>query len=162
MWIQLQKYLQTGAKLLFPYTPYFVIGLILIVIFTFSMRAIKEKREKKRLQRERLEKERSFTLPDRENSFVRERLNGVLREKRETDDKKIFAVDGEKLRLEYVRGLISKTKASPISAADRLEINRLSKRITEIVSQELLTLRETYELSDCFLSVIRLAAKYAV
>lgn len=147
---------------LFPYTPLILVVLLLAVIIVAAVKSAAEKRAKKRLRKERMEKERAFTLPDRENTFVRERLDGVLTPRITDDGNAKYDVSAEKMRLEHVRRLIAKTKATNLSAADRLEINRLSKRITEIASKELLTLQETYELSDHFLAALKLAAKYAV
>ena len=143
--------------------PFFTVIFLCMVGVWFlflSIKRIQRKNRERKIEKLRREKERAFTLPDRENTFVRERLNGVLSQKIE-DDVARYDVSKERLRLEYVRRLLSKIKAMQISVADRLEANRLSRTITEQASKEKLTLQETYVLNECFLSVLKLAAKYA-
>lgn len=102
-----------------------------------------------------------FTLPDRENSFVRDRLKGTLCPQEEKEQPTSTLKDFD-LRLEYTRKTISKLKASELTPADRLEVNRISKAVTFYALKNVLSPSEMRSLNDCFARLLKLTAKYAV
>ncbi len=132
----------------------FVVGglLFLLLSFTLFMRRQRKKRAAlKEGQKRRLE----FTLPDRKNEYLRQRLDGVLKAREEERSE-------SGVKLEYVRGLLARLKAAPLAAVERLQTEELSKQITFYSSKEGLTAEEKRGLGDCFSALINLAAKYGV
>lgn len=105
----------------------------------------------------------SFTLPDRENSFVRERLKGELapEEGRKSQSAAVLMKDLD-VRLDYTRKTVAKLKALELTPADRLEVNRISKTVTFYALKNALSPSETRALNDCFSRLLKLTTKYAV
>ena len=99
-----------------------------------------------------------FTLPDKENSFIRERLQTTLLQKEHTEED-FSPLD---LQMEYVRKSIQKLKSAKLSPADRLAVENYSRIITAYMSAEKLSAQELCALNDVFSSLLKLSAKYAV
>lgn len=88
-------------------------------LFYLFLLLVLKKKEKDRLRREKkLQESRQamFTLPDRENTFVRDRLNTSLQaageEKSEGEE---YDLEESKLRLNHVREMLAKLKSAPLS-----------------------------------------------
>lgn len=122
---------------------------------------IRKKRRAERFERRR--KEFTYSLPDRENLFVRERLKGPLQNAEEAKKTNVAVpIKSLDLRLDYTRKTITKLKAENLSPADRLEVNRISKAVTFYALKNALDPTETRALNDCFARLLKLCAKYAV
>lgn len=126
--------------------------LFLLLSFAFFMRRQRKRKAAAGEGRRRL---LEFTLPDRKNNYLRERLDGVLKAREEERSE-------AGVKLEYVRGLLARLKAAPLAAVERLQAEELSKQITFYSSKEGLTAEEKRSLGDCFSALINLAAKYGV
>jgi hypothetical protein len=98
-------------------------------------------------------------LPDRENDFLRERLQTGLKisPKGESVAK---GVQNAELRLEYARSMLMKIKATQLSASDRLETENLSRLLTEYALSS--AKDNVREVGECLMKILKLAAKYAV
>lgn len=146
-----------------------VLGVLLITsgaLFYLCLLLILNKKEKERLRREKKlqeSREEIFTLPDRENTFVKDRLNTSLQavgeEKRDAEE---YDLEESRLRLNHVRGLLTKLKAAPLSPGDRLEIEGISRLITLYATKNLLSAKEIRDLNDCLSAVLKMTAKYAL
>ena len=105
----------------------------------------------------------SYTLPDRENSFVRDRLRGPLvpeeESKKQTTTVLMKDLD---LRLDYTKKTVAKLKSLELTPADRLEVNRISKTVAFYALKNALSPSETRALNDCFARLLKLTTKYAV
>ena len=99
-------------------------------------------------------------MPDRENAFLRDRLNGPL--KPQTGDTPEFNPLEARLEFSHAEKLLSKVKASPLTPADRLETQALARRLTGLMEKDRLTKGEVSALNDCLLELLKTAAKYAV
>lgn len=111
--------------------------------------------EKKRKSREE-GKALLFTLPDKENLFIRERLNTSLSPKEE----QYFS--SSDLQMEYMRKCIVKLKGAKLSPADRLAVENYSRIITAYMSAEALSAQELRGVNDTFSALLKMSAKYAV
>ena len=120
----------------------------------------------RRMKIERFKKatrEFSFTLPDRENSFVRDRLRGELAPESENKTQSSAVLMKDLVaRLDYTRKTVAKLKALELTTADRLEVNRISKTVTFYALKNALTPSETRSLNDCFARLLKLTTKYAI
>ncbi len=123
-----------------------------------------KKRRRARIERyQKSDRAVQFTLPDKENSFVRDRLKGTLKSEEERKKQENFTpLKDLDIRLDYTRKTITKLKASPLTPADRLEVNRISKTVTFFALKNALSPSETRSLNDCFARLLKLCAKYAV
>ncbi len=120
----------------------------------------------KRMKIERLKKvtrEFSFALPDRENSFIRERLRGELRPQQEKKSQSdaVLMKDLD-VHLDYTLKTVAKLKTLELTPADRLEVNRISKTVTFYSLKNALSPSETRSLNDCFSRLLKLTTKYAI
>lgn len=146
-----------------------VFGILLIALeslFYLFLLLVLKKKEKDRLRREKkLQESRQamFTLPDRENTFVRDRLNTSLQaageEKSEGEE---YDLEESKLRLNHVREMLAKLKSAPLSPGDRLETEGISRLITLYATKNLLSAKEIRDLNDCLSAVLKMTAKYAL
>ena len=145
-----------------------IYGLILVTLgsFVYLLLSVSLKwKTEKRAKKEKLVQERRkavFTLPDRENSFVRDRLNGSLRVEEEAVNEREYNLEDGKLRLNHVRDMLTKLKAAPLSAGDRLETEEISRLITLYATKERLTAKEIRDLNDCLSAILKMTAKYAL
>ena len=124
----------------------------LMLTFLFFVRRLRKRRKAVGAARKR---SLEFTLPDRKNEYLRERLNGALKAREEERSE-------TGVNLEYVRALLAKLKAAPLAAVERLQAEELSRQITLYCSKDGLTAEEKRGLSDCFSLLINLSAKYNV
>lgn len=135
----------------------FFLSLILFIIF------VKARKKSRRETYEKADREFKFSLPEKENSFVRDRLKGDLQDAEESK-KQSSAVQIKDLdvRLDYTRKTLAKLKASSLTPADRLEVNRISKTVTFYALKNALSPIETRALNDCFSRLLKLCAKYTI
>lgn len=119
--------------------------------------AIVRGKEKKRLALARKRKQEEYLLPNRGNSYLRARLNTVLRTG-DIDD----SLPQEPLRLAHAKQLLSQVKAKELSTAERLQIQDMEKLFSVYLQKESLRAEEIRLLSDSFAALLKLAAKYAV
>ena len=104
-----------------------------------------------------------FTLPDRENTFVRDKLNTSLRcDTLGREAPADYDLEAEKLKLTYVRSLLTSLKKAPLSMGDRLEVNGVSQKITRYALKNKLTSEETRDLNDGFSLLLKMSAKYSI
>jgi hypothetical protein len=147
-----------------------VYGLLLLVIGSFfyllllAFLKIKETRRARREKRARESRQAMFTLPDKENSFVRDRLNTSLHVEEEVTDgaQREYDMDESKLRLNHVRDMLAKLKAAPLAPGDRLESEEISRLITLYATKNRLTAKEIRDLNDCLSAILKMTAKYAL
>lgn len=105
-----------------------------------------------------------FTLPDKENSFVRDRLNTALRANadEEITPKKNYDMEEGICSLNHVRDMLGKLKTTPLTPGDRLEAEGISRMLTLYATKNRLTAKEVRELNDCLASILKMIAKYGV
>lgn len=139
-----------------------LLGLSLISYVALGVIWTKNKKRAKAKRWKDTEKEYRFTLPQQDNTFIRERLNGALKQDEKTRPQDAVLLKDMDLRLDYTRKTIAKLKASALSPADRLEVNRISKTVTFFALKNALSPVETRSLNDCFARLLKLSAKYAV
>lgn len=101
-----------------------------------------------------------FTLPERENSYVRARLHTALR----TDGLQNTQEAREEFTvcLGYARELLAKVKGAPLSQAERLELEELEKLFALYFCKPKWTAYELRTVNDGCSRLLKLSAKYAV
>ena len=136
-----------------------IFGGALYLLLFFTLTIIK-KRKEKNAERQAYARRLQYTLPDRENSYVRTRLNTVLRveeppETRATIAQKYF-------RLEHARNLLRAVQEKPLSAVERLETDELSALFSLYAKKEKINSDDLQMLNDAFSRVLKLSAKHDV
>lgn len=116
-------------------------------------KAWRKKREAKETSLKRLE----YTLPDKENSFIRERLNTVL---------KTGENEGEKaetyFRFVHACKLLAKVREKPLSTAERLETDEIDALFKAFLKKEKWNFEDVRIVNEAFARILKLSAKYAV
>ena len=136
---------------------FFALLLIMAHLLFHIRKAWKMRKERKKRQREEADRRARFVLPDRDNTFVQERLHTALQSLPiEPGEKK------EEFRFDYARKLLTKLKNAPLSVTERLQADDLEKTLGFFLQKERLQADEIRLISDAFAAVLKLAAKYAV
>ena len=130
----------------------------LCLLFVFWLR---EKHAQK--QRRFAEKCRDlkYTVPDRENNYVRTRLQTTLShphiESAEIKDDKTPI-----LHLEYVKKLLVSIRNAPLSMTERLETEDMATLFNAYLCKSKWTAEDVRAVNDLFSRLLKLSAKYAV
>lgn len=121
-----------------------------VVLFARSLRRMR------RLKRCKTHRNSEFTLPNRRNSYLRERLQTVLCE--ENEEKAWDAgVCGD-----YAQELLAKLKGVGLSTVDELRVNELAKGLNLLLMKGKLTAAEQADLNVSLSALLKIAAKYEV
>ncbi len=119
-----------------------------------------KKREKvRKINGEKVARQLLFTLPDKENSFLKDKLKTTLRGEKEAY---YFDLTTEKIKWEYLQELLRKLSGKQLSLGERVNVEAVENRIRELTNKDRLSDEEVKEMGDGFLSIVKLAGKYAV
>ncbi len=124
-------------------------------LFLSGLLGIKKRVAERRAKRAELRRRLQFTLPDKENVFVRTRLNTVLKPEEESGEE-------PPLKLAYASALLKKLKEAPLSPAERLQANELENAFSLYLQKEGWTTGDLRAVNDLCSFLIKLSAKYAV
>ena len=125
----------------------------LFIFYLFSLISRRRKRRKN------ADREVEFTLPDRENTFVRSRLSTVLnREFCEAERRE------EKLAIEFSQALkmLDKILIAPLSAAEKIEVGQMQSDLRAFEEKETFSVKEVLSINEKFARLLKLSAKYNV
>lgn len=125
----------------------------LFIFYLFSLISRRKKRRKS------ANREVEFTLPDRENTFVRSRLSTVLNRefcKAERQE--------EKLAIEFSQALkmLDKISIAPLSAAEKIEVGQMQSDLHTFEEKQTFSVREVSSINETFARLLKLSAKYGV
>ncbi len=143
----------------------FFIGICYAVVIGLEM--LRQKREIRRKNRAQILRKLQFTLPEKENRYVKDRLNTALRTAKEVDKKEKVGLleEGEKneiVRLEHVRKLLVRIKDAPLTKAERMEAEEMSRMFSAYMRKEKWTSGDVRIMNELFAALLKIAAKYAV
>ncbi len=125
-------------------------------LFIFSLFSLLSRRRKRRKNANR---EVKFTLPDRENTFVRARLSTVLnREFCQAQRQE------EKLAIEFSQALkmLDKISIAPLSAAEKIEVGQMQGDLRAFEEKQTFSAKEVSSINEKFARLLKLSAKYGV
>ncbi len=114
-----------------------------------------KERKKSRAERARRLK---FTLPDRENSYVRARLNTAL----QAEDKAVEGFEPAYLRLGYVRKMLAKVQEATLSPIERLDVEEMSGLLALYTAKEKWSAEDRKAVNEVFSRLLKLSAKYEI
>lgn len=145
-----------------------------IACFVLSLAlACSNAREKAKKRRAQCARRVEYTLPDKDNSYVRARLSTTLRvPENETEytptqargDEPEYAktANREAVRLGYARKLLAQVKAAPLTPAERLETEEISRLFAFYLAKEKWNAAEVRAVNDLFSCLLKISAKYSV
>lgn len=122
--------------------------------------ALKAKIKTRRERRLKTERQLQFTLPEKDNSFIRARLNTVL--KSENEQETVQEPQAIDFRLGYAKQLLMKLKEQKLSTADSLKREEFSALIGAYANKLQCTASDLRTLNDALAGLLKLSAKYAV
>lgn len=118
----------------------------------------KERSRERKRQRARVERQLRYTLPDRENSYVRTRLNTALHVKEEPEEE----TEPTPVRLEYAQELLCRVKNAPLTAAERLQTEEMETQFALFVKKADWTANDVRCTNELCAALLKLSAKYSV
>lgn len=135
-----------------------LVSSVFYLLLQFTLSA-KEKKRLRRLQREELRRQLIYTLPEKDNSFIRERLNTVLQSEPsavpETESSLQFSFG-------YAKKLTAKLKEAPLSLAERVQADEMAKAFALCEGKNRWSAEDARRLNDTFSALLKLSAKYNV
>ena len=145
-----------------------LIGMLFLCLLGYLSIAVcnvVQKIKRRRVARSALERKVKYTLPDWENSYLRARLNTVLRPETEMEGEEwgeeTFVME-DRLRLTHARALLCKVREAALSPADRLQTEELGKTLSLYVKKGRFATGDLRLLNDTLSALLKLSAKYEV
>lgn len=131
-------------------------GLYLLLCFALSIKKKVRARKKKRKELRKI----TYTLPEKDNGYVRDRLHTALQinEKECEDDPKTQI----RLRLGYAKSLLEKLKSGTLTFVERAEVGELSRILSLYTEKEEWSRKEVQTVNDLFMRLLKLSAKYEI
>ena len=137
-------------------------GYLFTLVTIEIVAAVKRRRERRREILRKLQ----YTLPDRDNAYVRARLNTALGSAalQEEERGQVCVEEGktENIRLEHVRKLLARLKEAPLTKAERLETEEMSKIFTAFLSKPQWTAADVRLVNEMFSCLLKMSAKYSI
>lgn len=123
-----------------------------------TMSAWKEKIRLKKALKEQAKRTLQFTLPDKENAFIRERLQQALN----TTDAENTQKAQTCFEFLYAQKLLVKISEKALNTPERLEILEMQKFFSAHLQQPTWNVNDVRAVNDCFSRILKLSAKYEV
>ena len=102
-----------------------------------------------------------YTLPEKDNSYVRARLNVALKSQPcEGSEGMHGETIKEKVRAEYIKQLLARLQDSPLTKAERLELQENAKLFSVYIQKTDWSAEDIRTINDIFSYLLKLAAKY--
>ena len=151
---------ESGAKVCRAFTFMGAGSAYVLLYIAFCLKERKEERKKRRAQ---ILRKMQFTLPDRDNTFVQDRLKTALQppEKKQSPCQ-AEQTQNQAMKLEHVRKLLSKLKEAPLTKAERIETEEMSKMFCAYLHKNKWTSEDVRAMNELFSSLLKMASKYAV
>lgn len=128
-------------------------------VVLYVLLAVRCKIVRRREARTALKRRIQFTLPDRENEYLRDRLRISLNTKREevVSERKQVGV-----RIGYARKMIAKIKEASLTPTERIDVEEMAGLIAVYDSKEKWSASDVKVMSEVFSRLLKLSAKYGI
>ena len=129
----------------------------------FFVLTVKRKILERRLYRAEIKRRVQFTLPDKENGYLRDRLRTALHTAEIGGlDEEAFGANKKNvgIRLSYARKMLAKVKEAPLSPAERLDVEEMARLIFLYEKREKWSSSELKTVNEIFSRLLKLSAKY--
>ncbi len=139
-----------------------LLGVVGRLIYTLSLLVCITKRGIRARKRAKKERARrlQYTLPTKENTFVRARLHTVLQEpcKEET----LLPAERIDVRLHYAQKLLAEIKSAALSPVERLDVEEISRLIALYAERDKWSPTDIKAVNGLFMQLLKLSAKYEI
>lgn len=112
-----------------------------------------------RRKKEEIARGVEFTLPDRENTYLRSRLATALNPDFVAQEK-----EEENLSIGFSQALktLAKLMQTPLSPAERIETEAMKIKLENYQNRQTFSTKDVREINDAFARLLKLSGKYAV
>ena len=164
------EYLNTLCQLLVAYPEIFLVAFFILSfvammaiwsIIAVAIKNIKEKNKRKKQARDEAQRQLKFALPDKENSFIRERLQQVLNV---PEVEAVEEIKTERTCFEflYAQKLLNQLAEQNVSMTERLELMEINKFLGANLQKIRWGVEDIRAINECFSRILKLSAKYAI
>ena len=134
-----------------------VIGLGYAVVYSGVV--IRERIALRREQRAEMKRRVQFTLPDRENSYLRDRLQTALNTEKE---EAVLEKRGSFARMGYAKKMLAKIKEAPLTPVERIDVEEFARLLAVYDRKGKWSASDVKAISEIFSRLLKLAAKYEI
>ena len=117
--------------------------------------SLRKRRMEKRKMRIEEKRQLCFTLPDKDNAFLRDRLRLSLRDE-------ALSGEGVLARLHYAKGMLVKLKGKSLSPTEKMDIEEMSAFIALLSKKGRWTVAEQKGINETLARLLKLAAKHEI
>ena len=147
-----------------------LIGLCFMAAFVYVLltcaliiRAVVLRRKKRRAE---ILRKVQYTLPEKDNSYIRSRLNTALNAANVPTHKEMPLPKDEGVKEDfqagYARKLLAKLQEAPLTKAERLEMQEVSRLFSAYLKKSRWTVEDVRLINDMFSYLLKISAKYAL
>ncbi len=141
-----------GERLLAPlFLAFCGLGYLLLYL-ALCVRKIVTERKRRRAE---IARKLCYTLPDRENEYIRQRLNTAL-------NADMGGSEEDAVDLAYARELLYKLKGAALTQSERLQLEETEREFALYLTKEKWSATELRAVNELCASILKLSAKYAV
>ena len=120
---------------------------------------------RRRKRRAEILRKVQYTLPEKENTYIRERLNTTLQvnmpaSKAENSPQEVG--NKESFQTAYAKKLLMKIQEAPLTKAERLEMQEVSRLFSAYLRKSRWTVEDVRLINDMFSYLLKISAKYAL
>lgn len=135
-----------------------------LYLLLFGILVIRRSILERKRRRAEIARRLCYTLPDRENTYIRARLNTTLRIPKEELNAYMGTSDAVErpIKLEHARFLLGKVKEAPLSQAERLQTEEMSKALSLYLQKDAWSIEDLRAVNELCALLLKLSAKYAV
>ena len=134
-------------------------GCLYGVLFTYLL--VKEKLRQRRKRKEEERRTLQFTLPDKDNAYLRDRLQVALNATQTNTGRRIEK-ESVGVRLRYARRMVAQLKGESLSPIERLDVEEMAGTLAMIEKKEKWSGSEIKMVNEIFSYLLKLSAKYEV
>lgn len=110
-------------------------------------------------QRAEIKRQLKFTLPDRENTYLRDRLHTALNGGKE----EFFCEKGEAIaKMDYARRMLAQIREAPLTPIERIDVEEFARLLIAYERKGGWNASDVKAISEIFSRLLKLAAKYEV
>ncbi|MBE5740290.1 MAG: hypothetical protein E7349_05495 [Clostridiales bacterium] len=147
-----------------------LVGLCFMAAFVYVLltcaliiRAVVLRRKKRRAE---ILRKVQYTLPEKDNSYIRSRLNTALNAANVPTHKEMPLPKDEGVKedfqADYARKLLAKLQEAPLTKAERLEMQEVSRLFSAYLKKSRWTVEDVRLINDMFSYLLKISAKYAI
>ena len=147
-----------------------LVGLCFMTAFVYVLltcaliiRAVVLRRKKRRAE---ILRKVQYTLPEKDNSYIRSRLNTALNAANVPTHKEMPLPKDEGVKEDfqagYARKLLAKLQEAPLTKAERLEMQEVSRLFSAYLKKSRWTVEDVRLINDMFSYLLKISAKYAI